>query len=44
MVDNQAVAIPETIDAIRALTGPVRDAAESIRRTQAALGATSELV
>ena len=38
MVDNQAIVIPETIDAIRALTGRVRDASESIARTNAALG------
>ena len=37
-VDNQAIVIPETIDAIRALTGAVTDAAESIRMTDAALG------
>ena len=38
MVDNQAIVIPETIDAIRALTGAVTDANESIARTNAALG------
>jgi glyceraldehyde-3-phosphate dehydrogenase (NAD(P)) len=38
MVDNQAIVIPETIDAIRALTGTVKDARESIARTNAALG------
>jgi glyceraldehyde-3-phosphate dehydrogenase (NAD(P)) len=38
MVDNQAIVIPETIDAIRALTGIERDAARSIDRTNAALG------
>ncbi len=38
MVDNQAIVIPETIDAIRALTGRVTDASESIARTNAALG------
>lgn len=37
-VDNQAIVIPETIDAIRALTGRVREGAESMRRTDAALG------
>ncbi len=37
-VDNQAVVIPENIDAIRALAGTVTDAAESIRRTNEALG------
>jgi glyceraldehyde-3-phosphate dehydrogenase (NAD(P)) len=38
MVDNQAIVIPETIDAIRALTGTTRTATESIARTNAALG------
>jgi len=38
MVDNQAIVIPETIDAIRALTGLVHDAHESIARTNTALG------
>jgi glyceraldehyde-3-phosphate dehydrogenase (NAD(P)+) (phosphorylating) len=38
MVDNQAIVIPETIDAIRALIGTERDAAASIARTNAALG------
>ena len=38
MVDNQAIVIPETIDAIRALTGIVRNASESIVKTNAALG------
>ncbi len=38
MVDNQAIVIPETIDAIRALTGIVQDPAESIKTTNAALG------
>ena len=42
MVDNQAIVIPETIDAIRALTGAVREAGESIARTNAALGITTE--
>lgn len=37
MVDNQAIVIPDNIDAIRALTG-VRDANESITRTDTALG------
>jgi glyceraldehyde-3-phosphate dehydrogenase (NAD(P)) len=44
MVDNQAIVIPETIDAIRALTGEVRDASESIARTNAALGIEESLV
>lgn len=38
MVDNQAIVIPETIDAIRALTGRETDAHASIARTNAALG------
>ena len=38
MVDNQAIVIPETIDAIRALTGSVRDPRASIARTDASLG------
>jgi glyceraldehyde-3-phosphate dehydrogenase (NAD(P)) len=38
MVDNQAIVIPETIDAIRALSGSEPDAGVSIRKTNAALG------
>jgi glyceraldehyde-3-phosphate dehydrogenase (NAD(P)) len=38
MVDNQAIVIPETIDAIRALTGREKTAAVSIAKTNAALG------
>lgn len=38
MVDNQAIVIPETIDAIRALTGQENDANASIAKTNAALG------
>ncbi len=37
MVDNQAIVIPETVDAIRALTGAA-SADESIARTNAAMG------
>jgi glyceraldehyde-3-phosphate dehydrogenase (NAD(P)) len=44
MVDNQAIVIPETIDAIRALTGLVDNAGESIARTNAALGIETTLV
>lgn len=44
MVDNQAIVIPETIDAIRALTGTVTDANESIAATNAALGIETALV
>jgi len=43
MVDNQAIVIPETIDAIRALTATVRDGSESIARTNAALGIEATL-
>ncbi len=38
MVDNQAIVIPETIDAIRALTEAEHDGAASIVLTDAALG------
>lgn len=38
MVDNQAIVVPETIDAIRALTGIERDASVSIAKTNAAMG------
>jgi glyceraldehyde-3-phosphate dehydrogenase (NAD(P)+) (phosphorylating) len=38
MVDNQAIVIPETIDAIRALSGKVKAADASISKTNAALG------
>ncbi len=38
MVDNQAIVIPETIDAIRAITGIEVDDLSSIRRTNASLG------
>ncbi len=44
MVDNQAIVIPETIDAIRALTDQEADGAASIRKTNAALGITGQLV
>lgn len=44
MVDNQAIVIPETIDAIRALTELEADGAASIRKTNAALGITGRLV
>jgi glyceraldehyde-3-phosphate dehydrogenase (NAD(P)) len=44
MVDNQAIVIPETIDAIRALTGATRDGAESIAMTNAALGIDGSLI
>lgn len=38
MVDNQAIVIPETIDAIRAICAIEKDAAISIAATNAALG------
>ncbi|HKS60438.1 MAG TPA: type II glyceraldehyde-3-phosphate dehydrogenase [Xanthobacteraceae bacterium] len=44
MVDNQAIVIPETIDAIRALTRSVEDGKESIARTNAALGIGPSLI
>jgi glyceraldehyde-3-phosphate dehydrogenase (NAD(P)) len=44
MVDNQAIVIPETIDAIRALSDSVSEANESITRTNAALSVTTALV
>lgn len=42
MVDNQAIVIPDNIDAIRALSGYTPDANTSIARTDAALGIRSE--
>lgn len=44
MVDNQAIVIPETIDAIRALAGGERNAEISIQRTNAALGVMTSFV
>ena len=44
MVDNQAIVIPETIDAIRALAGTIRVPNESIIRTNSALGIESALI
>lgn len=38
VVDNQAIVIPETIDAIRALTGIETDAHKSISKTNKSLG------
>jgi glyceraldehyde-3-phosphate dehydrogenase (NAD(P)) len=43
MVDNQAIVIPETIDAIRALTGREKMATASIAKTNAALGIPARL-
>ena len=44
LVDNQAIVVPETIDAIRALTGLETDPNASIGKTNAALGITTRLV
>jgi glyceraldehyde-3-phosphate dehydrogenase (NAD(P)) len=38
VVDNQAIVIPETIDAIRALTGIIEDGHVSILKTNRTLG------
>lgn len=38
LVDNQAIVIPETIDAIRALTGIEQEAQKSIEKTNVSLG------
>jgi glyceraldehyde-3-phosphate dehydrogenase (NAD(P)) len=43
MVDNQAIVIPETVDAIRALSGSTRSGRDSIARTDAALGIRRQL-
>ena len=44
MVDNQAIVIPETIDAIRALSGTVTNATDSIITTNRALGIEPSLI
>lgn len=44
MVDNQAIVIPETVDAVRALAGTVRAGSDSIVRTNAALGIETALM
>ena len=44
MFDNQAFVIPETIDAIRALTGIVKNPTESIAKTNEALGIGPKLI
>jgi glyceraldehyde-3-phosphate dehydrogenase (NAD(P)) len=44
MVDNQAIVIPETIDAIRALDGDERDPDASIAKTNATLGVRTEFI
>jgi glyceraldehyde-3-phosphate dehydrogenase (NAD(P)) len=43
-VYNQAIVVPETIDAIRALTGIEKDGATSIAKTDAALGLVREFL
>lgn len=43
MVDNQAIVIPDTIDAIRALTGLATKSANSIAQTNEALGISGKL-
>jgi glyceraldehyde-3-phosphate dehydrogenase (NAD(P)) len=43
-VYNQAIVVPETIDAIRALTGSEKDAATSIRKTDHSLGIRSRFL
>ncbi|MFH1908156.1 MAG: type II glyceraldehyde-3-phosphate dehydrogenase, partial [Chloroflexota bacterium] len=43
-VYNQAIVVPETIDAIRALTGIEKDGAASIAKTDAALGLVREFL
>jgi glyceraldehyde-3-phosphate dehydrogenase (NAD(P)) len=43
-VYNQAIVVPETIDAIRALTGIEEDGAASIAKTDRALGLVREFV
>jgi glyceraldehyde-3-phosphate dehydrogenase (NAD(P)) len=43
-VHNEAIVIPETIDAIRALTGLETDGARSIAKTDAALGVRKDLM
>ncbi|MDN5702573.1 MAG: hypothetical protein L0H00_06190 [Micrococcales bacterium] len=43
-VDNQAVVVPENIDAIRALAGTVTDGTESMSRTDAALDVRADFL
>ena len=43
-VDNEAIAIPENIDCIRALTEMERDPMRSIRKTDASLGITKNFL
>ncbi|MBK5244930.1 MAG: hypothetical protein JJE18_07915 [Eubacteriaceae bacterium] len=42
VVDNQTIVIPETIDAIRALSGLERNADQSIQKTNVSLGIRKE--
>ena len=44
LVDNQAIVIPETIDAIRALTGIESDPQKSIEKTNSSLGITRQFI
>lgn len=43
-VYNEAIVVPETIDAIRALIGTVKDGSESIRITDEAMGMRKEFL
>ena len=43
-VYNQAIVVPETIDAIRAITGIEKDSAASIAKTDRAMGLVREFV
>ena len=43
-VENQAIVVPETVDAIRALTGSVKEAGKSIRMTGEALGVRDDFL
>lgn len=43
-VDNQAIVVPESIDAVRALAGTVKDGQESIRMTDEAMGMQSDFL
>ena len=43
-VNNQAIVVPETIDAIRALTGTEKDGLKSIAKTDKAMGVVREFL
>jgi glyceraldehyde-3-phosphate dehydrogenase (NAD(P)) len=43
-VYNQAIVVPETIDAIRALTGIEQDGLKSIAKTDEAMGLVREFI